>query len=151
MPAVKNDYDTKATGVGVAPPKLLLVFFIMDLNDKEIEFLKEIDEAEQRGFPIRFELNDDEKVKLYLSKYGDICEGIYNAHLIEGIIACGTGLTLTQKGREELQKVLLKKEKDLERKTLENEKKKSKIVFILTIIGVILGVIGIYVTIHFSK
>ena len=86
-------------------------------------------------------------MKLYLSKYGDICEGMYNAHLIEGIIACGTGLTLTQKGREELQKALLKREKDLERKNSENEKKKSKIVFILTVIGVILGIISIFLTI----
>ena len=43
----------------------------MELTDKEIEFLKVIHEAEERGYPVTFNYGDEEKVNEYLQLYGD--------------------------------------------------------------------------------
>jgi len=93
----------------------------MELTDKEIEFLKVIHEAEERGYPVTFNYRDEEKVNEYLQLYGDAFNSLKLAFVFTGAITCGSELKLTEKGRTYLEKALLKKEKELERKNLELE------------------------------
>jgi len=121
----------------------------MELTYKEFEFLNEIEEADERGNTIIFQNDDQEKVTEYLKKYGDVYEKLkYAPLMIKGAIGCGSGLQLGINGKKALQEERVKRENA---KTKLKENKKSKIVFIITVLGLILGIISIYVTIHFSK
>ena len=118
----------------------------MNLTRKEIEFLKEIHEAEERGFPVTFGEHDKLKVEEYQKKYGDVHISLTFAGLIKGSISCFSGLELTEKGKMELQLALAREDKKAEKKA--DEKRKFKLDIISLILGTCIGTVtGSVVTI----
>ena len=117
----------------------------MNLTDKEIEFLKEIYETQERGDTITFSYGEEEKEEMYQKKYGDVYKSLEYSNLIIGCIKIGSGLKLTTKGKEELEKALLKKETELERKNLELSVKNTEWTLKtkwIVLLGVIVGILG---------
>jgi len=113
----------------------------MELTDKEIDFFKQVYEAERRGETIVFNENDHEKIKIFQEKQGDVCQSLIDKHLINGKIDYFCGLTLTKLGKEEIQKILLKEEKDKE------EGKRFKHDLTIAVVSAIIGaIIGSSVT-----
>jgi len=109
----------------------------MNLSEKEIEYLKVIHKAEEKGFPVTFYENDQEKVNEYRRKYGEIHDSLCYSNLFVGSLACGSGLQLTAKGKLEIDKALLKTE------NRKSEKRKFKFDIISAIIGAfITAIIG---------
>jgi hypothetical protein len=88
------------------------LFFILNLSAKEIEFFKQVYEAERIGETFVFSENDHEKIKIFQEKYNDVCQSLIDKHLIEGKIDYFCGLTLTKLGKEEIVKVLSNEEKE---------------------------------------
>jgi len=116
----------------------------MELTDKETEFLKVIREAEERGYPVTFKYGDEEKVNEYLQLYGDVYNSLKLAFVFTGAITCGSILNVTEKGKVCLEKALLKKEKEMERK--DREKSDRKNFKRELIIAVVCAIIGSFVT-----
>ena len=119
----------------------------MELTDNEIKFLKLIYENEEIGLPIGFSDDDHEKVKKYKEKYGCTYKSLSEKLLVGGSIDYNSYLVLTPIGK----KVLIKIFSEEKEKSEVKEKEKSKVGIIIGIISVILGLLGIYITIRFSR
>jgi len=119
----------------------------MNLTEKEIEFLTEINEAKERGYEIVFTYDEKGSILLreYKEKYENIYKSLEYSNVIFGCLAIGSGLKLTQKGKDKLQNALLKKEKELEVKNLKLSVKNTEWTLKtkwIVLIGVIVGILG---------
>ena len=121
----------------------------MNLTEKEVEFLQDIDEADERGCTITFYTGEEERLKKYREKYEDVYKLLEYANVINGCLEFGSGLKLTPKGKEELKKALIQREKELEKR--KDEKRKFKLDIITAIIiAFISATIGAIVTLLFK-
>ena len=114
----------------------------MNFTKKEIKFLKEIHESEERGNPITFNYEETEKVKKYQKKYGDVYKTLVDAILFTGSICCGSTLNMTDKGKEELQKIDKKKD---------NRNQNRQKILIAIVSAIISSIISVFLTWLFTK
>jgi hypothetical protein len=114
----------------------------MELKKNEIEFLKQIDEAQQLGTPITFYEHDHEKLREYREKYAEAFRSLSDNLLIDGNINYFCYLVLTPVGAKVLEKIKKEDSNAKDNKQGQSDKRYkmwSLIIGIATLIAAIIG------------